>query len=103
MQLSNSHLDFYGGTSSTNLVGRLVRILLEVLVEEGTKLGNFFPEAVVPSSPGISWVQEFRWNTSAGLGYLEVEGFVILVLNLGKLSRVDGVKDSTSVLQSANC
>jgi hypothetical protein len=51
------HLDLYIRASFDNIGSGLILVLLKVLIEQLTKLGNFFPETVVASGPCISGVQ----------------------------------------------
>jgi len=88
------------GRSGQNLGSGLVRVLLEVLVEELAKLGNLLLE-VRGTGPALGGVEELVGNTGAGLGDREVEGLVDLVLLVGKLTGVDGVEDGASVLERA--
>jgi hypothetical protein len=88
------------GRSGQDLRGGLVRVLLEVLVEELTKLGDLLLE-VGGSSPALGRVEKLVRNTRAGLGDGEVEGLVDLVLLIGELAGVDGVEDGASVLKRA--
>jgi len=77
-------------------------VLLEVLNKKTSKLGDLLLEAVTSLAPGVAWVQQFLWDTRAGLWYSKVERFIILKLDLSKLARVDSVKNSTSIFQSTN-
>jgi hypothetical protein len=90
-------------TSRNNLLSRLGLVFLEVLHEKTTKLSDFRLEAVVALAPCVSRVQQFRWDARASLWYSKVEGLVVLEFNLCELTRVDGIEDSTSVLQSVYC
>jgi hypothetical protein len=87
------------GTSSDDLLGATVLVLLEVLLElDGEGLSRL--EVVIFASlPDTTGVQDSLRNTGARLRNSEVEDRVVLVLNLSKLSRVDSVQDSTSVLE----
>jgi hypothetical protein len=85
--------------SSNNLLGRLRRVLLEVLVEEGAELDDLGLEAILTRSPGIAWVEQFRRDVRAGLWHGKVEDVVVLVLDVLELAGVDGVEDGASVLQ----
>jgi hypothetical protein len=78
----------------------LVRVLLEVLVEELAKLGDLLFE-VRGTGPALSGIEELIGNARAGLGDREVEGLVDLVLLVGELARVDGVEDGAGVLERA--
>ncbi|KAL2286875.1 hypothetical protein FJTKL_06400 [Diaporthe vaccinii] len=89
------------GSGLDDVLGSLRLILLEVLVEELAELGDLLREAISTGSPCLSWVEQLRRNVGAGLRHLEVENVVVLILNLGELARVDGIKDGTSVLQRA--
>lgn len=51
------HLDLDIRASFDNIGSGLILVLLEVLIEQLAKLGDFFPETVVASGPGISGVQ----------------------------------------------
>lgn len=88
------------GSSLDDLLGSLVLVLVEVLNEERCELGNLLLE-VRSTRPALGRVEELVGDVGASLRDLQVEGLVCLVLNLGKLSAVDGVEDSTSVLQWA--
>lgn len=76
----------------------MVGVLLEVLVEELTKLGDLLFE-VGGTSPALCRVEKLIGDAGAGLGDGEVEGLVDLVLLVGELARVDGVEDGASVLE----
>jgi len=78
----------------------LVRVLLEVLVEELAKLGDLLLE-VGGTGPALGGVEKLVGNARAGLGDGEVEGLVDLVLLVGELAGVDGVEDGASVLERA--
>lgn len=54
---SHFHLDLDIRASIDNIGSGLILVLLEVLIEQLAKLGDFFPETVVASGPGISGVQ----------------------------------------------
>ena len=71
--------------------------LLEVLVEQLGELGDLVLERS-GSDPAGRGVEDLVWNTRAGLGDLEVEGLVVLVLDLCELAAVDGVEDGAGVL-----
>jgi hypothetical protein len=88
------------GRSGQDLGSGLVRVLLEVLVEELAKLGDLLLE-VRSTSPALGGVEKLIGNARAGLGDREVEGLVDLVLLVGKLAGVDGVEDGASVLERA--
>lgn len=88
------------GRSGQDLGSGLVRVLLEVLVEELAKLGDLLLE-VRGTGPALGRVKELVGNTGAGLGDREVEGLVDLVLLVGELAGVDGVEDGASVLEGA--
>lgn len=88
------------GRSGQDLGGGLVRVLLEVLVEELAKLGDLLLE-VRGTGPALGGVEKLVGNTRAGLGDGEVEGLVDLVLLVGELAGVDGVEDGASVLERA--
>jgi len=79
----------------------VIRVLLEVLVEQVAELVDLGLEAVVSGGPGMSWVEEFRWDVRAGLWHGQVEDLVVLVLDLLELARVDGVEDGARVLERA--
>lgn len=81
----------------------LRRVLLEVLVEEDAKLRYLCLEALASLRPGVLGVQQFRRDAAAGLWYCKVECVIRLVFDLRQLSRVDGVKNGTSVFQSVMC
>lgn len=88
-------------TSLDNVLGRLALVLGEVLTEQLAKLDNLLVEAVVASGPSVLGVEELVGNVGAGLGDLEVEDFVVLVLDICKLTRMDSIENSTSVLERA--
>ena len=88
------------GRSGQDLGGGLVRVLLEVLVEELAELGDLLLE-VGGTGPALGGVEELVGNTRAGLGDGEIEGLVDLVLLVGELAGVDGVEDGASVLKRA--
>lgn len=86
---------------SDDVRSRLIRVLLEVLVEQNTKFGDLSLEAVVTSGPRVPWVKELRRHVGAGLGHRQVEGVVDLVLDVLELARVDGVEDGAGVFERA--
>ena len=88
------------GRSGQDLRSGLVRVLLEVLVEELAELGDLLLE-VRGTGPALGGVEELVWNTRAGLGDRKVKGLVDLVLLVGELAGVDGVEDGASVLERA--
>ena len=90
------------GTGLDDLLGGLIRILLEVLLEESSEFGDLGAEAVLALAPCIFGIEKFRWDTVAGFWDCEVECLVILVLDLGELAGVDGVEDGTGVFQSVD-
>lgn len=83
-----------------DFLGCLVSVLLEVGVEKLGKLVDFIAERGL-GGPAVSGVQQLAGHAGAGLGDIEVEDIVDLVLGLSKLAAVDGVEDGTSVLQRA--
>lgn len=96
-----SSTDLLGlGSGSQNLGSGLVRVLLEVLVEELAELVDLVGEGG-GRSPAVLGVEKLIGNAGAGLGHRQVEDVVGLVLGLGELTRVDGVEDGTSVLERA--
>jgi len=101
MSTSSSNPILHNWRSLLNILSSLALILLEVLQEELAKLLNLSLEALGTSSPGVLGVEQLRGHTGAGLGHLEVEDLIGLVLDLGQLSRVDGVEDGTRVLERA--
>lgn len=78
----------------------LVRVLLEVLLEQTTELRDLVLEAG-SASPALGRVEELVGDARAGLGDREVEGVVGLVLNLRKLAGVNGVEDGSGVFERA--
>jgi len=88
------------GTSLDDILGGLGRVFLEVVVEELTELLDLSLE-VGGTGPALGRVEDLVGNVAAGLGDLEVEGLVGLVLVVGELAAVDGVEDGTSVLERA--
>ena len=88
------------GCGLEDLRSSLARVLLEVLVEELTKLGDLALE-VGSTGPALGRVEELVGHAGASLGDGEVEGLVDLVLLVGELARVDGVEDGASVLERA--
>ena len=88
------------GCGLEDLRSSLARVLLEVLVEELTKLGDLALE-VGSAGPALGRVEELVGHAGASLGDGEVEGLVDLVLLVGELARVDGVEDGASVLERA--
>jgi hypothetical protein len=88
------------GTGLDDILGGLARVLLEVVVEELTKLLDLSIE-VGGTSPALGRVEDLVGNVAAGLGDLQVEGLVSLVLVVGELAAVDGVEDGTGVLERA--
>jgi len=87
-------------TGLDDLLGGLARVLLEVVVEENTKLLDLALE-VGGTGPALGGVEDLVGNVAAGLGDLQVEGLVGLVLVVGELAAVDGVENGTSVLEGA--
>ena len=75
-----------------------VRVLLEVIDKEPTKLGDLLLE-ISRANPRFLRVQKLLRNTGARFWDIEVEGLVSLVLSFGKLSRVDSIEDGSSVFQ----
>lgn len=90
-----------GRASLDDVLGSLALVLGEVLAEELAQLDNLGVEALGAGSPGDLGVEHLIGDVGAGLGDLEVEDVVVLVLDLGELTGVDGVEDSTSVLEGA--
>ena len=88
------------GCGLEDLRSGLAGVLLEVLVEELTKLGDLALE-VGSTGPALGRVEELVGHAGASLGDGEVEGLVDLVLLVGELARVDGVEDGASVLERA--
>ena len=88
------------GRSGQDLRSGLVRVLLEVLIEELAKLGDLLLE-VRGTSPALGGVEKLVGNAGASLGDVEVEGLVDLVLLVGELAGVDRVEDGASVLERA--
>ena len=95
------NLDGDIGTGLDDVLGGLALVSCEVLTEELAQLDNLLVEAVGTGGPGSLGVEQLVGDVGAGLGDLEVEDLVVLVLDAGELARVDGVKDSTSVLERA--
>ena len=91
-----------GGRTGVDDIGSgLALVLLEVLVEEATKLLDLSLEAVGTGSPGLLGVEHVIGDVGAGGGDLQVEDVVVLVLDVGKLPAVDGVENGTGVLEGA--
>lgn len=88
------------GSSGEDIGSSLVGVLLEVLVEEDSKLGDLVLEGS-GGGPALLGVEELAGDTGAGGGDGQVEGSVGLVLGLGELAVVDGVQDGTGVLERA--
>lgn len=88
------------GSSGKDIRGGLVRVLLEVLVEETSKLGDLFLEGG-GGGPALLGVEELAGDTGTRGGDGQVEGSVGLVLGLGELAVVDGVQDGAGVLERA--
>lgn len=87
-------------SSFDDLRRRLIGVLLEILVEKLTELGDFVFE-FSRSGPSLLGIEEVVRNVGARLRNVEVEHVVGLVLGLRELAVVDGVEDRTSVLQRA--
>lgn len=88
------------GSSGEDIGSSLVGVLLEVLVEEDSKLGDLVLEGS-GGGPALLGVEELAGDTGAGGGDGQVEGSVGLVLGLGELAVVDGVQNGTGVLERA--
>lgn len=88
------------GSGSQDLGGGFVGVLLEVLVEEAAKLVDLVLEGG-SGGPAVLGVEQLIGDTGAGLGDGQVEDLVGLVLGVGELTAVDGVQDSTGVLEGA--
>ena len=88
------------GSGGEDIGSSLVGVLLEVLVEEDSKLGDLVLEGS-GGGPALLGVEELAGDTGAGGGDGQVEGSVGLVLGLGELAVVDGVQDGTGVLERA--
>lgn len=86
--------------SGKNLGGSLSAVFLEVLIEELTQFVNLILEAG-RAGPAALGVEQFAGDVGAGLGDVEVEGVVGLVLDVGELAGVDGVEDGASVFERA--
>jgi len=89
------------GGSGDDVLGGLALVLLEVLEEEAAELADLGLEGLGTGGPGSLGVEELGGDAGAGLGNLEVEDLVVLVLDLGELAAVDGVEDGASVLEGA--
>lgn len=87
-------------TGGNHLLGSLVRVLGEVLVEEASQLVDLVLEAR-RGSPAVLGVQQLRRHAGAAGGHVQVEDVVGLVLGLGQLAVVDGVQNGTRVLERA--
>lgn len=87
-------------TGRNDLGRRLVSVLAEVVVEQLGKLVDLVGE-VRRGGPAVLGVEELGRNTGAGLGNVQVEHIVGLVLNLVEGAVVDGVQDGTGVLERA--
>lgn len=88
------------GSGGEDIGSSLVGVLLEVLVEQDSKLGDLVLEGS-GGGPALLGVEELAGDTGAGSGDGQVEGSVGLVLGLGELAVVDGVQDGTGVLERA--
>ena len=88
------------GSGSQDVRGGLVRVLLEVLVEQVTQLGDLILEGG-GAGPAVLGVEQGLGDTGAGLGDGQVEGVVGLVLDSGEVAAVDGVQDGAGVLERA--
>lgn len=87
---------------SNDLGDSHVLVLLKVLVEQLAELGDLLGELLLSSGPGSGGVEDLRRHVGGGLGNLEVENVKVLVLDLGELTRVDGVQNGSSVLERAS-
>lgn len=85
---------------SNDLWSSLISVLLEVVVEEDTKLGHLLLK-VGRTSPGSLGVKKLRRHAGAGGWDVKVEGVVDFIFSLGEITRVDGVENGTSVLEGA--
>lgn len=87
-------------SSVDDLRGGLIRVLLEVLVEQLTQLGDFVREAS-GGGPAVLGVKQLVRNTRAVLRNVQVEGVIDFIVGLGEVTAVDGVEDGTGVLERA--
>lgn len=90
------------GAGLDDVLGSLALVLGEVLAEELAQLDNLGVEAVLAGGPSLGGVEKLGGDVGTGLGDLEVEDTVVLVLNIGELTGVDGVENSTGVLEGAS-
>lgn len=88
------------GTGRDDILGRLIRVLGEVLVEELGELVDLVLEGG-GGGPRVLGVEELIGDAGARLGDVQVEDVVGLVLGVGELAVVDGVEDGAGVLQRA--
>lgn len=89
-----------GWAGSNDLRSSLISVLLEVVVEEDTKLGHLLLK-VGRTSPGSLGVKKLRRHARARGWDVKVEGVVDFIFGLGEITRVDGIEDGTSVLEGA--
>lgn len=94
------HLPLDHGTGRNDLLGSLVRVLGEVLIEELGELGHLILERS-GRGPGVLGIEELGRDAGAGLRNVQVEDVVGLVVGLGKVAAVDGVEDGPGVLERA--
>lgn len=89
------------GSSLDDVGGSLARVLLEVFVEETTKLLDLGLEALGTGGPGLLGVEHVIGNVGAAGRDLQVEDVVVLVLDVGELTAVDSIENGTGVLEGA--
>ena len=97
---SNFMLPLHLRASVDDLRGGLVRVLLEVVLEQLAELGDLAGE-VGGAGPALLGVEELVGHARARLGHGQVEDVVGLVVDLGELAAVDGVEDGAGVLEWA--
>lgn len=87
-------------TSIDDLRRSLIRVLLEVVLEQLAELGDLAGE-VGGAGPALLGVEELVRHARARLRHRQVEDVVGLVVDLGQLAAVDGVEDGAGVLEWA--
>ena len=87
-------------TRILDLVRRLARVLLKVLLEQPGQLRDLLPKVRGPR-PALLRIQQLGRHAGARRRHLQVERLVALVLCVRELAGVDGVKDGPGVLQRA--
>lgn len=84
-------------SSFDDLLRGFISVLLEVLVEQLAELRDLVLE-ISGSGPAFSWVEKLVRHVGACLRDVQVEDIVRLVLRLGQLAIVNGVKDGARIL-----